>query len=216
MRDSQTEEIADLRESMLSILMHSQSIWGKIEEEQKEQELIKKKNELLNYYFLEYNDGALKSAMNDMHFRGRRKYRIFLPPLNDERGFLPLLTFEWNFSGTNNDYRFFLDLVDLDPANGCPKILSLRYEIHGGGRDHNYPHMQINNRMDINGGVYELHWLPKHHPHVLLRSDKYQNSPFVLLIYLLQSLYGFKEPTLDALKNIPKCYLSDMNDYFSL
>jgi hypothetical protein len=196
----------------MKIIYVSIDEWKKIEREGRDNPHIRKKQELLNDLFLEFNDGHVKNFIEDNKFEpsDRHKYRLFLPPI-EKTDCLPVLTFKWNHDGDKWDWKFILEVVK-DQSH----VLSFRFETqHSDGKTHSHLHMQINK--DIFGPCeknYQLNWIPKEHPHLLIRSDEHPNSPVILLVYLLGSLYGFKDARKFLDGTHPR-YMKDMKNYFS-
>jgi len=215
-----------LKELLTKIAAHSNNEWeliesGKEKNKRKREQMLKLMNykETLGTVFFEcganfLDDNVLKG--NKIKLDG--KQRVFLPPMFDESDFLPLFSFDCTLKNDDIQSCFNLELVNVknvNPETGSWRILSLRFEngctVNGRG-DHAYPHMQINNKLD-NGIDYELEWVPDHHPHVLLGSVKSRNSPIIVLMYLLVSLYGLKGFTMNVLGGIKQNY---KNEFLSL
>lgn len=208
---AQNGEIRELKKLILNIHTQSKKEWDRIQDSKK----IQKMENLQLILFQNITISHLKKILDENPLKLQKKYRIFLPPLDDEQDFLPLFTFECNYSAKKYSYKFCLDLVKENPKN--PKILSLRFEIeksNGTTGDHDYLHVQINNRIDDLNDTYELDWLPDHHPHLLIHSENNKNSPVVLIIYLLGCLYGFKTFTKNVLGGIHPSFINDFKEYY--
>lgn len=219
---SRNVDICGAKRMITNIFNSSKSEWDKIES--RSPSFAEKKRKLIfNFRFHEYNDSLIINHLSKKKFEPQKEYknhRIFLPP-TEETDFLPLLTFEWDYDEDKKwMWKFVLDIIktdELDTKDAYRKIFSLRFETHHGeGGTHSYPHVQINNR--IFGpceSSYTLTWLPRHQPHILIRSDMNSNSPVILLIYLLSSLYGFKKMKsfIDGIHE--NYYKNDMKIYFS-
>jgi len=213
---SRSEDLKETKKMIMKIATISNYEWEKIEREEKDRRHIDKRTELLSIMFLPFNDGHVKNiiALNEFktHIKENKKYKVFLPPI-EKTDCLPLLTFNWNHDGCKWEWGFILDIV-----KNYSSILSLRFETkHSDGETHSHLHMQINNKIfgpPICEDSYQLKWLPGEQPHLLIRSDNFSTSPVILLIYLLGSLYGFKEVGKFLGDTHPR-YLLDMKDYFS-
>ncbi|MCK5022881.1 MAG: hypothetical protein KAS04_01775 [Candidatus Aenigmarchaeota archaeon] len=220
---SQNSEIYDTKRVIRNIISVSKNKWNKIERDVKMKHFVDKKNVLISqYFFHEYKDsiyGELSKPIFKPYIKERKNHRVFLPPTKDKK-FLPLLTFEWNHNKGNWDWKFILDILNtekINTENVINRTLSLRYETsHDEKSIHNFSHVQINNKIfGSDKDSYTLSWLPKSHPHILLRSDKYHNSPVILLIFLLASLYSFKDIP-EFLRGIHEDYhRKDMKKYFT-
>ena len=108
---SQSEDLKETKKAIMKITNISIDEWKKIEREGRENPHIKKKQELLNNLFLEFNDGHVKSFIDDNKFEplNKDKYRVFLPPLKKTEC-LPLLTFMWNHNVGKWEWKFILDI----------------------------------------------------------------------------------------------------------
>lgn len=208
------EDLEQTKKLIMNVTNKSNYSWGRIEESKKRDNIhIEKKNELL-LDFLIFEESHVKDLLEENKFEPdkEKKYRVFLPPI-EKTECLALLTFTWDYYGQNWKWKFILDI-----AKSCHEILSLRFETqHSDGGTHDHLHMQINNKFFGSARCeeqYKLEWLPRECPHLLLRSDKHQESPVILLVYLLGSLYGFKDAT-KFLDGIDLRYTNDMEDYFS-
>lgn len=209
------EDLDQTKKLILNIIINSNYSWERIEESEKKDNIhIKKKYELLTD-FLVFQDNHVRKLMEKNKFdplNKQKRYRVFLPPIKGTEC-LPLLTFKWDHHGQNWEWKFILDII-----KSYDEIFSLRFETqHCDGGTHNHLHMQINNKIfgtDRCENGYKLKWLPDNQPHLLIRSDKYQDSPIILLLYILACLYGFKEVK-KYLNGIDTRYANDMKIYFS-
>jgi hypothetical protein len=210
------EDLEQTKKLILNITNNSNYSWKRIEESEERDNIhIKKRYELL-IDFLIFQDSHVMKLLEKNKFEPlnkEKRYRVFLPPIEGTEC-LPLLTFKWDHYGQNWEWKFILDI-----AKSYDEIFSLRFETqHSDGGTHSHLHMQINNKIfgsDRCEGGYKLKWLPGDHPHLLIRSDKHPKSPIILLVYLLGSLYGFKDAKKNFFDGIDPRYMNDMKVYFS-
>lgn len=212
MSNPRDKEIEELRKLIRNIFLYSEKEWKQIEKNE-ETKYIRKKEEIFSFasdLFMACNDNILEEAIKNVKkFESLKRMRIVLPPLKDDTDFLPLLSFKWVFDKTNEESKFVLDLV-----KNKSHILSLRFERpQATGGDHDYLHVQINNRFDYHTEEYMLKWLPDHNPHILLRTNDFPNSPIVLLLYLIGSLYGFRGFAENVLSGLHQKYANEMKSF---
>jgi hypothetical protein len=112
---------------------------------------------------------------------------LFLEPIGEGPGIVPLLSFRYNFQGHNAELRLQLALFVLHDnslaAVGC------RFEPSEGPGVHDYWHAQIFREFHGRGPRLPRCplWLPTSRPAFQLKAD----DPVTLLISMVISLYGF-------------------------
>jgi len=132
------------------------------------------------------------------------KYPIYLPPLEADTSFMPLLICSWDFreGGQDPDQRSLrLKMVrEWSPTDGDDERRVRIASVHldsANPREWNYFHLQLTQRptphfAEIYGADAE--WLPAELPRIPLPAS----SPSELLLCLLVGLYGFQHGVVDA------------------
>ena len=129
---------------------------------------------------------------------------LFLEPINEGRGIVPVLSFRYDFRGENAELRLRLAL--FVPHDNALAAIGCRFEPPEGPGDHDYYHAQMCRAFQKGGKELPCcpPWLPESWPAFHLKAD----DPVTLLICMVISLYGLRlagelqqEPFANVLKH---------------
>lgn len=135
---------------------------------------------------------------------------IYFPPLSgDDSAFVPILTFEADFSKAPPEIAFRLGLLAHNDSAGKLRVFGCRFEVPNPKSNHNFCHRQFTRDplgMETKLGAYletVCEGFPQQIP-CLLAPAKEAAS---LLVCLIIDLYGKKSvPLLTSMSSIPGCY----------
>ena len=116
---------------------------------------------------------------------------LYLPPLDDDRDFVPLVSARINFGCEIPNLSLRLGM--FDNKNGQPIFFGFRFETGHFGRDksknHNFCHGQYLKEPFIeSNSISCFSGLPQHYPAVLMPAS----CPTTLILCMLVSMYGTK------------------------
>ena len=129
---------------------------------------------------------ALLSKKIAFNSSGENRY-LFLEPLNEGKGIVPVLSFSYDFQGKNAELRLRLAL--FVPHNNSLAAIGFRFEPSEGPGTHDYFHAQMFREFRGRGGKALPEcptWLPTSQPAFHLKAD----DPVTLLVCMVISLYG--------------------------
>jgi hypothetical protein len=115
---------------------------------------------------------------------------LFLPPLDIDGEFVPILTLTSDFSAEVPITRLCVGMFGFTNRNK-PKVLSFRFETAHANSNHDYCHGQLTREYTASTGkVFSglPSWTPEHIPCILIPS----NNPVSLIFCLLISFYGVR------------------------
>jgi hypothetical protein len=128
--------------------------------------------------------------------------QFYMPPLEGNKDFVPLLWVECDFRTTPAKASFRVGMYRF-LGEGKPQCFGLRFEMHAERSNHNYYHMQITPRPHTEVDCDHVDWIPGKDPHVLLPAK----DPVSLILCMLVSFYGMRiSETMISPMNIDKKY----------
>jgi hypothetical protein len=127
----------------------------------------------------------------------KRKAILFLPPLEKDRDFVPILNLKCNVSESINSMRLYVILVRLGEEHQKPYGLAFRFESpeseqyeeqSGNEGVHDFYHVQLMTGFSYGPDLEIPQWVPVSQPSFPLPAD----DPLTLVFALLMTLYGKK------------------------
>lgn len=145
-------------------------------------------HDLVHSAFMAFPETQLEDLLADkLKFDSQNRY-LFLEPINEGAGIVPVLSFRYNFQKPNAELR--LQLALFVPYDNGLAAIGCRFEPPEGPGTHDYFHAQIFRDFYGVAGGPSLPccptWLPTSRPAFQLKAD----DPVTLLICMLISLYG--------------------------
>ena len=113
---------------------------------------------------------------------------LYLPPLDDDRDFIPLISARINFGCEIPNLSLRLGMFDM--KNGHPVFFGFRFETGHFGKNcnHNFCHGQFLEEPFSETTIPSFSGLPQHYPAVLMPA----RCPATLILCMLFSMYGTK------------------------
>jgi len=135
---------------------------------------------------------------------------VYFPPFyGDDREFVPVITFEADFSGELPQFLFRIAMLAYNRDNSKLRVFGCRFETPHANSNHDYCHAQFTrDPLDIsasgNSESVEMmvEWAPEHIPCILAPA----RGPASLLVWLIVDLYGKKSAPLFSTMKFDKAY----------
>jgi len=135
---------------------------------------------------------------------------VYFPPFyGDDREFVPILTFEADFSGELPQFLFRIAMLAYNRDNWKLRVFGCRFETPHANSSHDYCHAQFTRDplgMSASGKSELIEmmadWSPENIPCILGPA----RGPASLLVWLIVDLYGKKSAPLFSIMNFDKVY----------
>lgn len=163
--------------------------------------------------FTEFPEAGLNELLaHHVEFdAGNQNKYIFLKPINEGGGIIPILSFHYNFQPSKAELRLRVALFVPD-GNSDVAAIGCRFEPPEGPGTHNYFHAQMFREFRAVGGSFLPScpaWLPCSTPAFQLKAY----DPVTLLISMVISLYGIgvvQDLGQTRFANELKCYIDKL------
>ncbi len=112
---------------------------------------------------------------------------LFLPPLELDTDFIPIMSLDCDFSVTPSVMRLYVGMFSLSQKRN-PKVFGFRFETGHSNSNHNYCHGQFTRTFMRNSEKFAIfpRWIPEEVPCILVPA----NDPISLFCVMLVSFYG--------------------------
>lgn len=217
---SGSKEIDVLRQILQFMMKKSEGCWRKginISGEKLCSETNENYRSLINWMFpsrWRNLDSLIKETCKN---KGKLAIRdvghIYFPPFyGDDREFVPVLTFEADFSGELPKLNIRVAMLAYNKEEGKLRIFGCRFETPHADSNHEFYHAQYTrDPLDIanKGSSFEMvaEWSPEHIPCILAPAK----GPASLFVWLIADLYGKKSLPLISSMNFDKVYKEPLN-----
>ena len=145
-------------------------------------------------------DEIIKAAREDGNLQ-LEVGNLFLPPLDLNKEFIPILSVNCDYRTTPPSMRLCVGMFSLDKKREL-EVFSFRFETGNSPSNHDYCHAQFVRRFRREGDGVSFSslpdWVPETYPCILVPA----NNPISLIFCMLLSFYG---------KNAWQRMLSDLN-----
>jgi len=111
--------------------------------------------------------------------------KFYLPPLDSDKEFIPLLWAEGDFKKEPPAVGFRIGMYRF-PKGRRPQVFGFRFEMHDGKSNHDYFHVQVTSEPHPEIDCDSTDWGPDHIPCVLVPANNVVSLVFCILI----SFYG--------------------------
>ncbi len=137
---------------------------------------------------------------------------LFLPPLQDNSEFIPILSLDYNFEPPYRHLSFRIEMHRLITEQEAKiHCVGFRFEIGEPGSDHDYHHVQLTSRRRNWEGGQALPQCPVWMPVKVPRIPMPVSDPVALILSVVVSLYGTAGPRQmlpDVMRGVDRKYLN--------
>ncbi|HUS70918.1 MAG TPA: hypothetical protein VM075_09130 [Anaerolineae bacterium] len=120
---------------------------------------------------------------------------LYLPEVSRQRGFVPVLCFEWDTTRVPQRVSSKIMLVTLRECQYADRhssdLCGIGFRLESGEGHHGFYHSQLQRNLDFGPRITCPDWLPQTQPSFPISA----NCPVTLVLCVLLSLYGVKDCT---------------------